>query len=91
VLVFNQRVEARCHKRDRYGREVYAVFVGTRDIGLGQVRSGMAWWYREYANEQTPEDQGAYEGAEDAAKMTRRGLWKDARPVPPWEFRRVRR
>jgi endonuclease YncB( thermonuclease family) len=40
-LVFNKRIAARCHKRDRYGREVCAVFVGTSDVGLEQVRAGM--------------------------------------------------
>jgi endonuclease YncB( thermonuclease family) len=28
ALVFQKRVEARCHKKDRYGREVCAVYVG---------------------------------------------------------------
>src|SRR5262245_21527201 len=34
ALVFQKRVEARCHKKDRYGREVCTVFVNLRDIGL---------------------------------------------------------
>ena len=25
--------------------------------------------------------------AEDAAKAGKRGLWRDAEPVPPWDFR----
>jgi endonuclease YncB( thermonuclease family) len=41
-LVFDRQVEARCHKRDRYGREVCAAFVGLRDVGLEQIRAGMA-------------------------------------------------
>jgi endonuclease YncB( thermonuclease family) len=48
ALVFQKRVEARCHKRDRYGREVCAVFVSLRDVGLEQIRQGMAWHYKEY-------------------------------------------
>ena len=87
-LVFNRSVEARCYKRDRYGRNVCRVFGDKgQDVGLEMVRAGMAWWYREYAKEQTPEEQGAYQGAEDAARVTKRGLWKDAKPVPPWEWR----
>jgi hypothetical protein len=42
ALVFQNRVEARCHKKDRYGREVCAVFVSLRDVGLEQIRLGMA-------------------------------------------------
>jgi hypothetical protein len=34
ALVFQKRAEARCHKKERYGREVCAVFVGLRDVGL---------------------------------------------------------
>ena len=37
-MVFDRRVEARCWKRDRYGREVCGVFVGTRDVGLEMIR-----------------------------------------------------
>jgi endonuclease YncB( thermonuclease family) len=47
-LVFQKRVEARCHKKDRYGREVCAVFVSLRDVGLEQIRAGMAWHYKGY-------------------------------------------
>jgi endonuclease YncB( thermonuclease family) len=42
AFVFQKRVEARCHKQDRYGREVCAVYVGPRDVGLEQIRQGMA-------------------------------------------------
>jgi len=34
----------------------------------------MAWWYRYYAKEQSPEDQGRYESAEDEAKARKWGL-----------------
>ncbi len=47
----------------------------------------MAWFYRQYQREQSPNDQRLYEAAEDAAKADKRGLWRDADPVPPWEFR----
>jgi endonuclease YncB( thermonuclease family) len=87
ALVFQKRVEARCHKRDRYGRQVCAVFVGLRDVGLEQIRAGMAWWYREYAHEQRTHEQLLYRDAEEGAKARRVGLWKDAKPVPPWEWR----
>jgi hypothetical protein len=30
----------------------------------------------------------AYERAEDEAKAGKRGLWADASPKPPWDFRR---
>ena len=87
-LLHKKHVEARCHKRDRYKREICAVFTGSRDVGLVMVGEGMAWWYREYANEQNTEDQKAYEGAENSAPAARRGLWQDKTPIPPCQWRR---
>jgi endonuclease YncB( thermonuclease family) len=60
----------------------------THDTGLAQVKAGMAWWYRKYAREQTPEDQALYEKAEDDAKADSVGLWSEPDPVAPWVWRR---
>jgi len=90
-LVFGRNVPAECSKRDRYGREVCKVLDGSVDAGLEQIRAGYAWWYRAYAKEQSAEDQAAYERAEERAREAKRGLWKDPKPVPPWDFRRERR
>jgi endonuclease YncB( thermonuclease family) len=73
----------------RFGREVCAVFVSLRDVGLAQIRLGMAWHYKEYQHEQTTHDRLVYRDEEENAKVRRVGLWKDAKPVPPWEWRRV--
>ena len=67
-------------KRDRYGRLVCKVTVAGRDVGLEQIRGGMAWWYRKYSKEQSQQDQADYEQAETMAKLHRFGLWGDANP-----------
>jgi endonuclease YncB( thermonuclease family) len=90
-LTLGQRVEARCHKRDRYGREVCEVFAAGRDVGLEQLQSGLAWWYREYAREQPPDERASYEAAETAARSAHRGLWRDEHPTPPWAWRKQMR
>ena len=36
----------------------------------------------------TLKDATAYERAENDAKTGKRGLWADASPTPPWDFRR---
>lgn len=93
VLAFNQAVTVVWHKRDRYGRLVGVVRVqpsGT-DVNLAQVAAGMAWHYSAYAGEQTAGDRDLYGSAEAQARETRRGLWRDPAPVPPWEFRRAQR
>jgi endonuclease YncB( thermonuclease family) len=88
ALVFQKRVEARCHKKDHYGREVCAVFVSLRDVGLEQIRLGMAWHYKEYQHEQPTQERLVYAQEEESARASRVGLWKDAKPVAPWEWRK---
>jgi endonuclease YncB( thermonuclease family) len=51
----------------------------------------MAWHYKDYDREQTPEDRELYGRAEDEARAARRGLWIDANPVAPSEFRKEQR
>ena len=48
----------------------------------------MAWFYRQFQREQSPNDRRLYEAAEDAAKAGKRGLWRDVDPTPPWDFRK---
>lgn len=88
ALVFNLDVVADCSKRDRYQRMICKVLVNGVDANLEQVKVGMAWHYKQYAREQSPQDREDYEIAEFNAKMRRLGLWADKNPVPPWEWRR---
>lgn len=97
--VARKDVRLECSKVDRYGRKVCKVWVQpgdcprchkTLDVGLAQITDGMAWWYRRYADEQTSEDRGRYESAENEARLRKRGLWADDNPLPPWEWRRQR-
>ena len=63
------------------------MFVSLRDVGLEQIRTGMAWWYREYAHEQATQERLVYRDEEDAAKAARRGLWKDPKAMPAGAWR----
>ncbi len=86
-LAFGKDAKADCYKVDRYGRNVCTVYVGGKDVGLAQLDAGLAWWFRKYAHEQPPKDRVDYESAEDRAAADRLGLWQDADPVAPWEWR----
>jgi len=88
-LAFHKNAIADCPKKDRYKRDLCQVMVDGQDVGLKQITEGMAWWYRKYAHEQTAADRAAYEQAEMAARNGRLGLWVDAEPVPPWEWRKL--
>ena len=82
--VFDRQVTVDWGKRDRYKRIVGKVLDGQRDVNLALVTEGMCWWYREYADEQSPEDRVLYAQAEEKARKGRSGLWSDPEPVPPW-------
>jgi endonuclease YncB( thermonuclease family) len=86
-LVFGKSVAAHCNKRDRYGRQVCKVMRGATDVNLEQIRAGLAWWYREYAKEQSVEERTLYSSTEEDARVRRAGLWQDKNPVPPWGWR----
>jgi len=45
----------------------------------------MAWAYRRFLQGPYASD---YLDAETRARARRLGLWRDANPQPPWEFRR---
>ena len=90
-LVFGQTVEVDFNKTDRYGRLIGKIVVNGQDANLQQLHAGMAWHYKEYEREQPPEERMRYAQAEDDARSQRVGLWKDPKPVPPWEFRRAQR
>ena len=88
AIVFRKQVAVDWRKTDRYGRIVGRVTVGQVDAGLEQLRAGMAWHYKAYAREQSVNDRAEYAAAEEAARVSRIGLWRDMDPTPPWEFRR---
>jgi endonuclease YncB( thermonuclease family) len=67
---------------DRYGRTVARVRCHGVDASERQLRAGMAWVFDRYVA-----DRWLYWTQEDA-RTARRGLWSDAQPVAPWQWRR---
>ena len=71
---------------DEYGRTVGVVYLEDVNVNLELVKAGHAWWYRQYAGRD-----GELRAAEQEARQARLGLWADAEPVPPWDWRRGKR
>mgnify|MGYP002151901353 CR=1 FL=1 len=104
-LVYNKGVTAEYSKYDRYGRIVGKILVGSKgdtlclsiecartlDVGLEQIKAGMAWHYKHYQREQSKEDRKSYSRAERVAKKKQVGLWGDKNPIQPWKWRRDNR
>ena len=87
-LVYLKQVTVETDKKDRYGRNLGKVLIDGKDVNLMQIERGFAWHYKAYELDQSVVDRMVYADAEDAARASRVGLWADAKPVPPWEFRR---
>jgi endonuclease YncB( thermonuclease family) len=88
AMIFGRDVSVRYQKVDQYGRLVGKIILDGKDINLEQVKAGMAWHYKFYEDEQTPEDRDLYERAEAEARAARRGLWQDPNPTEPYQFRK---
>ena len=67
---------------DRYGRAVGQVMLESRNINLEMVREGHAWYYENYARNETE-----FENAHYQARRKKLGLWKYDSPTPPWKYR----
>ncbi len=88
ALVYKKTVAVLWDKKDRYGRTIGKVMFEGTDVCLEQIKAGLAWHYKRYASEQPAQDRADYAAAEDRAKSERIGLWSDARPTAPWDWRR---
>lgn len=89
ALVFGREVELRVSGLDRYGRTLALVYVDGADAGLALVTSGLAWPYYRYLTEAPAALQDDYLNAAERAQKLRIGLWSDADPVPPWQWRKA--
>lgn len=84
-LCFQRQANVLVQDRDRYGRIVGRVNCDGVDANAEQVRSGMAWVYDRYAA-----DKKLYV-IQLSARQNKTGLWADAAPVQPWEWRKAKR
>jgi micrococcal nuclease len=79
----SQSVQLEPITQDQYDRVVARIFLGERNINSELVAQGHAWAYRHYMRRS---DRKLCE-LEAAARAARRGVWVDAEPRAPWEFR----
>ncbi|MBI5041264.1 MAG: thermonuclease family protein [Gammaproteobacteria bacterium] len=97
--VFGRGVLVYWSESDRYGRIIGKVIRAEDgcdgsecryniDTNLEQVKAGLAWHYKAYAKQQARDDRALYSEAETEARNRGVGLWADAHPIPPWDFRR---
>ncbi|MCC2589727.1 thermonuclease family protein [Chryseobacterium sp. MFBS3-17] len=70
-------------KPDRNGRWIAEIFHQNQNLGKQLVRHGLAWHFKRYSNNTN------YAALETEARKKKTGLWRDARPVAPWDWRKL--
>jgi endonuclease YncB( thermonuclease family) len=97
-MVMGRLARIEWDEQDRYGRLVGKAWVTpaginctrepcpkTLDAGRAQITVGLAWHY--LGRHQGEEDSLAYEFDETEARARRVGLWSEADPIAPWDWR----
>ena len=84
--IMGRQISAEIIDIDQYKRAVAVIRYAGRDINREMTAEGMTWAYRQYLQGPYASE---YIGAENRARAKRSGLWRDANPQPPWEFRQA--
>ncbi|MFZ3176283.1 MAG: thermonuclease family protein [Thiobacillus sp.] len=82
--VLKQRAQLEIVAIDAYGRKLGRLTVDARSVNAELVRRGLAWASARGA------DRHAMSALQREAQGERIGLWQDAAPTPPWEWRKAR-
>ena len=86
--VFGKIVDVASVGRDRYGRTVALVMVGTQCLQEQLILQGYAWVYPQYCRERFCQAWTTLQGISAGNKV---GLWMDPAPVQPWVWRKQAR
>ncbi|WP_421805750.1 thermonuclease family protein [Flagellimonas sp.] len=80
--IYFQEVEVVSKGQDRYGRTIGFILYGDGlNLSHELLKNGYAWHYKRYSTDKD------MEALEEFARQKKLGLWVDAAPIPPWEWR----
>jgi len=83
-LILDRVLEGRIITLDCYSRTVVDLWAyGAVRVALLMLRDGLAW----HTPRWSPDRKG-FSHAQHAARISRKGLWVDPCPAPPWTWRR---
>lgn len=86
--VLGETVEVRLNGEKTYDRQVGTVYYKSLDVNYALVQRGLAWHYKKFAKQQPSNEREMYAEAETTAQQQHLGIWSDASPIPPWQWRR---
>lgn len=81
-MIFEKIVKVDYEKKDRYGRVLGWVYVEDLDVNAEMIKRGMAWHFKKYSSDKKLAEY------ENIARKNKIGLWVDANPIAPWDYRK---
>lgn len=85
-LCFGQQVKIYGEKYDRYKRLIAVVANQNKQIvNQEMIKQGMAWHFKKYSSDPL------YAQLELTARNNKVGLWHDAHPIAPWDWRKPKK
>lgn len=82
-LIGGKVVKVESRAVDKFGRTLALVSVNGMDVNQEQVKRGMAWAYSR------SREGKIYVGLQSEAQLAKRGLWRDASPQQPSQWRKL--
>jgi endonuclease YncB( thermonuclease family) len=80
--IFGREVRVLVDSKDRYGRSIGWVYYNDKCLNEELLKTGLAWHFKRYSKDEK------LQAMEDQARGNKIGLWKDNKPIPPWDWRR---
>ena len=86
AMTMSRQVTVKVLSKDKYGRFIGLISTEEEpDVNGAMLAQGMAWHYAYFDKTEK------YAELEQEAKNAKRGLWHDADPTPPWNYRRAKK
>lgn len=85
-LCFGKVVKAREISKDQYRRVVAEISLpDNTSLNYKLLQAGLVWHYKNFSKNEV------WAAAERKAKKEKLGLWKDAHPIAPWDWRKKKK
>ncbi len=86
--IYGRRVLVQPEYFDSYKRMVAIVQYDDQTLNGELVQAGLAWVYPRYCRKKICT---SWKGLEQSAKRQKIGMWSSTPPVPPWQWKRMKR
>ncbi len=84
-LIWGETVTVKYSQHDRYGRILGEVWYGKVFVNEELVKDGWAWIYKKFSASRK------LASLEAEARKSKKGLWAEPNPIPPWEWKAAKR